>query len=174
MIDLVGKCVPNVEGELRDLFIAECGSQGIKPFNGEFLKRCWKYLCVLDNFPKTIVGGQGDARYNLKVLTLQDFKPSVPSWNNKTPCEMTKEEALEFISDRFDGVEMEFRSLPFGDWCSACMTPLGIVRDSLYRIKPQPTEQQIKIVELEATIKKAQEQIEELKKLLTLKFNRVI
>ncbi len=135
MINLVGKYVPNEEGVLRDLFIAECERQGLKQYSETTLeKRRWPYICVVEGLLR---GGNLNIIEECAILTLADFKPSVPSWNNKTPCEMTKEEALEFISDRFDGVEMEFRSLPFGDWCSACMTPLGIVRDSLYRIKPQ-------------------------------------
>jgi hypothetical protein len=154
-INLTNKYVPNVAGVLRDLFIESCKMQGLTQQSNITLTS-GSYLVVSC--------GSCSSTYTCSGLTLFSIQQHTPSWNNKCPKDFTSSEALDFIKDLYNDVSMEFLS-GMGWWRTSISKTFYEVGPSFtYRIKHSPKDpQQVKITELEETIKLAQKQLEELK-----------
>lgn len=158
MIDLTNKYVPNVAGKLRDAFIAECHKQGYVQYSDETLIHGGFLLCRATIKGQRYLSFKGDSGLELFTIGQEE-----PIWNNKAPKNMTKEEFLALASDLYDGKEIEFLYDNYWSVNDGCT--FGTKEDYLYRIKPETkTPAQLKLEELEETIKKATEQINELKK----------
>jgi hypothetical protein len=78
MVDLTNKYVPNVDGELRDLWVAECNRQEIKKFSDNTLVQ-GRYLIVFEHHSGKFMTFGNTGTVDSKVeLTLEDFKPTKP------------------------------------------------------------------------------------------------
>ena len=153
MVNLIGRYIPNVKGKLLDLYIAECKKQGYAPLGAGTLRNAWGYLKVQEASFRSSKCIEGYIE-----LTLADFD-TTPIWNNKRIKDMNKEEYLAFASDVFNDRAILHKLGT--EWLDLDkMKPYMVVDNRLLKVK---TKENIKLLELEETIKKAQKQIDQLK-----------
>ena len=74
MISMKNTYIPNVDGKLRDLFIAECGKQELKVNSERTLDGGYDYLEVYNGR----ICGTYHIEHDAKALTLADFEPVKP------------------------------------------------------------------------------------------------
>lgn len=110
MIDLKNTYIKNEEGELRDLFVAECGKQGLNVNSERTLDGGYDYLEVYNGR----ICGTYHIEHNAKQLKLADFKPvktvmdAVNKWGIDFPTSDETDDNLTQIiqaKKEFDGYE---------------------------------------------------------------------
>lgn len=92
-----------------------------------------------------------------------ESKQQTPIWNNKRPCDMTKDELKSFLCDRVDGVEMELL-VHDGSWELSSKIVGGYDDYSVYRIKQ--SQEQLEQEQIKQELEKLNKQVEELNKRL--------
>ena len=167
MIDLTNKYVPNVDNELRAEFIKEAEKQGIEAYSSKTLYSGFIYL--------TVQVDKGFYEGISSLYGLELFQPEPKAdWQNKPLIYMYKEEVLQFVQDFYDDnkqLQFKYTNNPECAWDDLVHNNIFRVnteRDVIYRIKPTKSKDQLereeKIAKLEAKIKEAMGQVEELKK----------